>query len=148
MNTKEKFLQQLSRQKPVATKKLHLSAMSDLEASLEERDWDMLLNLNDGKVSYDEALTDRDNYQESARVFAEEFDYFTRSLITNKLGYEKAIALFNQVSSQLEDLGIEAGPRLQEIAKEMSSWESEIAEGEQGKENDFPDMSEFNLVLQ
>jgi len=139
---KEKFLAELSKQRPT---KINLSAVSDLsEAVTEMRSYDLENKFNVAFTEYENALGLMEQARNAADKYVEAERAFTDASDEHWASYETARDLYFDVYNQLQDLGVSESP-------EVSDFGIAVADGEEAGQKAFDhtqnDFSEHNELV-
>ena len=141
---KEKFLQQLSRQKDGNVKKLNLSAMSDLADAINDmQSYDLEYSYSTAFTEYEYALGLMEQAKSAADKYVSTYDSFSDDADNQWEAYQKASDLYSEVSSQLYDLGIEESPELAKYGDFLAEAETQGQKAFQQTQEDFPEHNEL-----
>jgi len=124
MNTKEKFLLQLNKFNSKGLNKISLSAMSDLSSAISEmQSYDLEGDYNQAKSEYVDAMGLMEQAKREADKYIASYDSFSMNADDQWEAYQKASKAYQEISSQLYDLGVEESP-------ELAQYGDALAEGE------------------
>ena len=141
---KEKFLQQLSRQKDGNVKKLNLSAMSDLADAINDmQSYDLEYEFSTAFTEYEYALGLMEQAIAAADKYIPAYSKFEEMSSVQWEAYQKASDLYSEVSSQLYDLGIEESPELAKYGDFLAEAETQGQKAFQQTQEDFPEHNEL-----
>ena len=144
MNTKEKFLHQLSRQKDGNVKKLNLSAMSDLADAINDmQSYDLEYEFSTAFTEYEYALGLMEQAIAAADKYIPAKNKFVDAADDQWEAYQKASGLHTEVSNQLYDLGIEESPELAKYGGFLAEAETQGQKAFEQTQSDFPEHNEL-----
>lgn len=144
MNTKEKFLLQVNKFKSKGLNKISLSAMTDLSSAISEMQaYDLEGDYDRAKSEYVDAMGLMEQAKKAADNYIALYDSFSMNADDQWEAYQKASEAYQEISSQLYDLGVDESPELAQYGDALAEGETKGQKAFDQTQNEFDDHNEL-----
>ena len=147
MDSKEKFLEQISRQKDGDVRKVNLSAMSDLASAINAmKSYDLENKFSTAFSNYQTALNLLKNVRKAAMSYLSSYDTFIAAADKQGQQYETANDLYDEISEELSALGVSGSAELSKYGDFLSKGKAQRQKAFTQIKTKFPALKELNNI--
>tara|TARA_R110000744_G_scaffold178174_3_gene297124 strand:- start:4065 stop:4517 length:453 start_codon:yes stop_codon:yes gene_type:complete len=140
--SKKQFLSEVSKHK--GSRKYTLSLMTDLASAVAEmKSFNLEGQYSKAKSEYNEALSLFETFKTAADSYTSSYDNFSMDADYHWEAYEKARDIYFEVTSQLQDLGVDESPEISDIGNEIADAETIGQKAFEQTQSDFDDHNEL-----
>ena len=143
MSKKEKILAKLSEQRK-GLKKMNLSMVGDLQSAIERmKSYDLEDSYSVAFTEYEYALGLMEEAKRAADKYISDYDNLERDLDNQWEAYQEASRLYEEITTQLDSLGVEESPEISQYGQDLAEGEAIGQESFNRTQSDFGDHNDL-----
>ena len=147
MNTKEKFLKQISKQNDIDVRKVNLSVMSDLASAINAmKSYDLENKFSTALSDYQTAFDLLKNVRKAAMSYLSSYDKFVAAADKQGQEFEIASDLYDEISEELSALGVSGSAELSKYGDFLSKGKAQRQKAFTQIKTKFPALKELNNI--